>query len=77
MCVCLGVCVCVCACVCGCGCILIIIIILIVYRDVKDAIVIYDGSFEQELRYHGDQPGILLLMDMWHPGLPADKLPSL
>ena len=42
-------------------------------RDVKDKIVIYDDSFEQELRYHGDQPGILLLIDMWHPDLPADK----
>lgn len=51
--------------------------VLIMHRDVKDKIVIYDGSYEQELYYHGDQLGILLLMDMWHPGLPADKLPSL
>ena len=50
---------------------------LLTLRDVKDHLVILDDSFEQELSYHGDQPGLLLLIDMWHPDLPADQLPSL
>ena len=46
------------------------IVLLHMHRILSEGkLVVTDDSFEQELRYSGSQPAVVLAMHVWHPDL--------